>query len=69
MAEARLTNKQRDKMNKVLCEDCYEAEAEITYLIGVYKTEWSSCLACLSQSIQSKLTHKIMRQAVADSED
>ena len=56
-------------MNKVLCEDCYEAEAEITYLIGVYKTEWSSCLACLSQSIQSKLTHKIMRQAVADSED
>jgi hypothetical protein len=54
-------------MSKVSCEDCYEAEAQIVYL--VYNTQWSSCFNCLKSAINDTLTKRVMLKAVDEAED
>jgi hypothetical protein len=54
-------------MSKITCEDCYEAEAQITYLIG--NTDWASCFECLKHAITDKDSIRLMAQAVPESED
>jgi hypothetical protein len=54
-------------MSRVLCEDCYEVEAEIVYL--VYNAQWSSCLACLKYAITDTESKRIMLKAVEEAEE
>jgi hypothetical protein len=54
-------------MAKVLCEDCYEVEAQIVYL--VLSTQWSSCFDCLKLSMNDSECKRVMLLTVDDAED
>jgi hypothetical protein len=54
-------------MAKILCEDCYEVEAQIVYLVR--STQWSSCFKCLKYAITDTESKRLMLMAVDETED
>lgn len=54
-------------MAKVNCEDCYEVEAQIVYLVR--NVEWRSCFECLTEAVKDKECQRVMLMAVDEAED